>query len=351
MAQIGIISAGAWGTAVGVSLAKNGQTVELWGRSEQVCRLINAEHINPKYLPGINLPKNLKASTDLEKVCAKKDLIILAPPSLYLADIVKKMIKTAAFSNLTNESFPSIGILTKGFVTDSNGEPKLITQELETILPEFYKNHLVYISGPSHGEEVALGKITGLIAASNNPMSAIRVRELLRSKSLQVYSSLDPIGVQVCAAVKNVIAVAFGILDAITDSSEIFGDNTESLLLAAGLNEIQIIGRALGATHPETFTSIAGVGDLDVTCRSKYGRNRRFGRDIVHKNILSPFKNIEDLIKRLPEVQYLAEGVIACKYVKIIAENHGLKLPICTGLYSILNKEESPQGFVEKILV
>ena len=130
-----------------------------------------------------------------------------------------------------------------------------------------------------------------------------------------------------------------------------FGDNAESLLLAAGLNEIQTIGFAMGATHAETFTSIAGVGDLDVTCRSKYGRNRRFGQDIIKTDILSKFKNLDDLISRIGELGYLAEGAVACKFVHQIAQEHNLKLTICDGLYRILNKEIEPKALLQELMM
>ncbi len=195
-----------------------------------------------------------------------------------------------------------------------------------------------------------MGKVTGLIAACETPKTSIRFRELLNVSGLMVYSSLDVIGVQVCAAAKNVIAVAFGILDAIAENSDKFGDNAASLLLAAGLNEIQTIGFAMGATHAETFASISGVGDLDVTCRSKFGRNQRFGHDIVQKNILKDFKNLDDLIARIKEVGYLPEGAVACKYVHMLAESRNLKLPICNGLYRILDRQVEPMAFVDEII-
>ena len=165
-----------------------------------------------------------------------------------------------------------------------------------------------------------------------------------------VFSSLDVVGVQICAAAKNIIAVVFGCLDAIAEQSSLFGDNTESLLLAAGLNEIQTLGFAMGATHAETFTSIAGVGDLEVTCRSHYGRNRRFGRDIILKNILEPFADLENLIARINEIGYLPEGAVACKYVQEISRRLNIRLPICSGLYRILNKEIKPLDFLIELL-
>ena len=138
--------------------------------------------------------------------------------------------------------------------------------------------------------------------------------------------------------------------DPLTEHSDFFGDNTESLLLAAGLNEIQIIGRAMGATHPETFTSISGIGDLDVTCRSKYGRNRKFGREIITATVLDGFSGIDDLIAQIGTIGYLPEGIVACAYLSKIAVKYDLKLPLCTGLYKILNKELCPAEFIEDML-
>lgn len=243
-----------------------------------------------------------------------------------------------------------IGIITKGFIATAGGV-RLIVSTLEDYLPGFYKGNLVYISGPSHAEEVARGKLTGLISASLNPKNAVRFRALLNRHPLIVFSSLDVIGVQVAAAMKNVIAIGFGVMDSLKNvTGAQFGDNTESLLLAAGLNEIQTLAVALGATHPETFTSIAGVGDLDVTCRSPYGRNRRFGREIVEESVLDRFENIDDLIERIAEVGYLPEGVVAARSARELIARHGLKLPITNAVYSILNREADPLGALDGIL-
>lgn len=348
--KIAIIGAGAWGTAMAAALARNGHTVMLWTRSDELCICINDNNVNKKYLPEYTLPDAVTAHTSLEVVCKDAVLILLAVPSLYLKQTVAQMLPVFSALHAGAESYPIIGILTKGFIPNEQGFPQLIIDALRNMLPDDYKEQLVYIAGPSHGEEVAAGKLTGLIAASTNPLCSIRCRELMKSRSLLVYSSLDVIGVQVCAAAKNVIAIAFGMLDALTENSSLFGDNTESLLLAAGLNEIQVIGRAMGATHPETFTSISGVGDLDVTCRSKYGRNRRFGRDVIKNTILHNFQNIDDMISHIDSIGYLPEGVAACKFLNTLAQKHSLKLPICTGLYSILNQELTPVAYIETLL-
>ncbi len=343
--NVGVIGAGAWGSGLAQAIARGGHKVQMWAREQDVVDGINNEHENKRYLPGYPLSENMTASTDIKEVADGKDFLILASPSLYIAPTAAQISDVPSIKS--GETV--IGVLTKGFVSSDDG-PKLILDTLEDVLPECYKKSLVYIAGPSHAEEVAMGKLTGLIAASENPLNSIKFRELLRVPGLMVYSSLDVIGVQICAAAKNVIAVVYGSLDAVSEHSDVFGDNAESLLLAAGLNEIQQIGFAMGATHAETFTSIAGVGDLDVTCRSKYGRNRRFGQDIIKTDILDKFTDLDDLIARIGELGYLAEGAVACKFVHEIAKKHELKLTICDGLYRILNKEIKPMDFLQELL-
>ncbi len=343
--RVGILNAGAWGTAIAKILAEKGVQVEMWDFKNKVIRDINKNRTNSRYLFGVSLPENITASRKIDAVAADKDFLLVATPSIYLKNTVSKI---AGIPSIRSGK-TVIGILTKGFIPSDQG-PLLITDSLERLLPDVYKGGLVYISGPSHAEEVSRGKLTGLISASKNGKNSIRFRELLQGTSLVVFSSLDTIGVQVCAAVKNVIAIAFGMFDALKELSELFGDNTESLLIAAGLNEIQLIGQTLGSTYPETFTSIAGIGDLDVTCRSRFGRNRRFGKEIILDRIIERYRNIDHLISRISTIGYLPEGVMACKYVRQIAEKYKLKLPISDALYEILNNESEPFEAVNNML-
>lgn len=344
--NVGIIGAGAWGTGLGQALARGGHKVQLWALEPEVADTINNEHENKKFLPGYSLSENITCTNNIIEAATGKEFLIIASPSLFLERTIKQIINVP---NIADGS-TVIGVLTKGFVPSEEG-PKLILETVEAALPEVYKGKTVYIAGPSHAEEVALGKITGLIAACEYPRNSIRFRELLHVRGLMVYSSLDVIGVQICAAVKNVIAVMYGAMDAIAETSNIFGDNTESLLMAAGLNEIQTFGFAMGATHAETFTSISGVGDLDVTCKSKFGRNRRFGQDIIKTDILDNFKNLDDLIENIGKIGYLPEGAVACKYVHEISQKKHLKLPISDSLYRILNKEISPKDYLRELFI
>jgi glycerol-3-phosphate dehydrogenase (NAD(P)+) len=318
---------------MGIALAKKGTNVTLCARRQEAADEINQQHKND-LLPEVPLPSQISATISVEETVTGKDAVFLACPSHYLLAQLNDLVRVPSIM----EGETTIAILTKGFLKTSKGY-RLITETLEDYLPGFYHDKLVYVSGPAHAEEVARGKITGLIAASANPKNAITVRDLISSERMLVYASLDPIGVQVCAAAKNVVAIAFGILDALKQNVHIFGDNTESLLLAAGLNEIQTLGMALGATHAETFTSIAGVGDLDVTCRSVFGRNRRFGQDIVNLKIHERFSGLDDILARIKEIGYLPEGAAAAKAIREIAAEKGLSLPICDGVFRLLNRE------------
>ncbi len=326
-------------------LAARGLRVHLWCFEEQVATEINERHTNERYLPGVTLPPLLGASTDAAAVVDGREHLLIAIPSLYLLSGVRSILGCGSI----REGRTVVSVLTKGFIETPSGV-KLITEALEDVLPGPYRGKLVYVSGPSHAIEVSRGKITGLISASRSGRNSIRVRELLSGGNLVVFSSLDVRGVQISAAVKNVIALAFGMLDALMESSDKFGDNTESLLLAAGLNEIQVLGRALGATHPETFTSIAGVGDLDVTCRSVHGRNRRFGREIILKNVIGGCRSIDEVIAGLPSFGSIAEGVVTAKWVKSIARQRKLVLPIIDGVYRILNREAEPLAELQEML-
>ena len=342
---VGVIGGGAWGTGIAQALARGGHKVEIWALEEDVVASINNEHENKRFLPGFKLNESITCSNDIWQVAFGKEFLFVASPSIFLESTLKKI---NTVPNIVDGS-TVIAALTKGFVSSANG-PRLILETIESALPEIYKDCTVYVAGPSHAEEVAMGKITGLVAASLNPKNSIRVRELLKVPGLMVFSSFDVIGCQICAAAKNVVAAVYGAMDAIAETSDIVGDNTQSLLLASGLNEIQTLGFAMGATHAETFTSVSGVGDLDVTCKSKYGRNRRFGQDLVKTDMLSRFKDIDDLIANVGKIGYLPEGAIACKYVHEIAVKKDIKLPLCNALYKVLNKESTVDQMVKELL-
>ena len=253
---VGIIGGGAWGTGIAQALARGGHKVEIWALEEDVVSSINNEHENKRFLPGFKLEPSITCSNDIWQVAFGKEFIFVASPSIFLTQTLAKI---NTVPNIVDGS-TVIAALTKGFVPSDNG-PKLILETIESALPEVYKDCTVYVAGPSHAEEVAMG-----------------------------------------------------------------------------------------ATHAETFTSVSGVGDLDVTCKSKYGRNRRFGQDLVKTDMLSRFKDIDDLIANVGKIGYLPKGAIACKYVHEIAQKKDLKLPLCNALYKVLNKESTVEQMVKELL-
>lgn len=344
--SVGVLGGGAFGTALAKRIIENGSRAELWCHDQASMDNINKHHENKLFLPGVTLPKTLHADTDLIRVAQGKDLLLLVTPSHFLLDAARQLIAVPDVA----EGRAIIACATKGFVFDRDGDPQFIVEALENYLPGFYKGKLVYISGPSHAEELGRGKLTALVAASENLKNSIVVRNALSSQYLRIFPSLDVVGVQVSAAVKNVIAIAFGAIEAYTEGSDFLGDNAESFLLAIGLNEMMILGRAMGATHPETFTSIAGVGDLDVTCRSVHGRNRRFGRAIITENILKDFKNIQDLSHNVvAKIGYLPEGVFAAIAVHKFTQQYVLKLPLFQAVYSILDRQVDPVAAIKAL--
>ncbi len=340
--NISVLGAGAYGTAIARALAYKGHQVQLWSHNKDHIRRLSENRENVSRLPGIPLPEGIFPESSLEKVCTGKDAIIFALPSLYLMGVLRKVL---VFEDII-EARPRIAAVTKGFISGNRGI-QFVLEAMEHYLPGAYRDHLVYISGPSHAEEMGRDKLTGLISASIDPKNALWFRNLLKGPSLMMFPSLDVIGVQVSAAAKNIIAIAFGILDALKEIDPLVGDNTESLLFASGLNEIQILGTALGSTHPETFTSIAGVGDLDVTCHSNHGRNRRFGRQIVLNGIIEKYQNIDDLIEHIEDIGYLPEGVPATKYAMEMISGRALRLPVIQRVYRILNREMEPLELID----
>jgi glycerol-3-phosphate dehydrogenase (NAD(P)+) len=346
--SVAVVGAGAFGTALAMILAEKGVDVKIWAFKPQTADDITLNHKNSEFLPDVDLPHSLTASANLADVVANRDVVLLVTPSNVLVDTARKLIAIDSIA----EGKAIIACATKGLIRTPAGDGQLLLDGLENYLPGFYKGNMVYMSGPSHAEEIARHKVTSLIAASQNPMNAIIVRELFSAPTLRVFSSIDVSGVQVVAALKNVVALAFGAIEAYGElNNNNIGDNTESFLLSGGLNEMMILARAMGSTHFETVTGPAGIGDLDVTCRSKYGRNRRFGRAIVEKNILDDFADLDDLMLNVTaKTGYLPEGVFAARTAYHMAKKHNLRTPMFSAIYRVLNKEILVEDAVQELV-
>ncbi|NIZ19631.1 NAD(P)-dependent glycerol-3-phosphate dehydrogenase [Spirochaetales bacterium BR151] len=347
MRSIAVVGAGAFGTALAKVLAEKGVDVKIWAFKPETAEDINTHHRNQEFLPDAILPTSLTASSDLTEVVQDRDVVLLVTPSNVLIQTARQLLSIPCIA----EGKAIIACATKGLIRLPSGDGQLLLDGLENYLPGFYKGNMVYISGPSHAEEIAQGKVTALVAASQNPMNAIIVRELFTAPTLRVFSSIDVSGVQVVAALKNVVALAFGAIEAYAEKSNNIGDNTESFLLSAGLNEMMILARAMGSTHFETITGPAGIGDLDVTCRSKYGRNRRFGRSIYEQNLLNDFADLDDLMANVTtKVGYLPEGVFAARTAYLTAQKYNLRTPMFTAIYRVLNKELDVESAVQELI-
>ncbi|BCR21799.1 NAD(P)H-dependent glycerol-3-phosphate dehydrogenase [Borrelia sp. HM] len=345
--QISIIGSGAWGTAIAKVLADKfrDNNILLWSFEESVKNSINNEHENFKYLNGIKLSDNLVASSNLLNVVSLSDYIFIATPSLYTLDILNKL------RDMFITKQPTLAILTKGFITIEE-KPNTIMEVAESILTE-YKDKITYIAGPSHAEEVGLGIITGLVAASKSLENACKFIDLFSNTSISMFYSNDVLGVQIASALKNIFAIAFGILDEYKiKNPNLIGSNTESFLFAVSLNDMKNIACKIGVCNEETFLFLAGSGDLDVTCRSIFGRNRRFGNEIVSKNILAGFTDIDDLIRNIHKIGYLPEGILAAKEISLLFKSLGCDLNysnLANIIYKILNKELMPESIIDYI--
>ncbi|QMU99152.1 NAD(P)H-dependent glycerol-3-phosphate dehydrogenase [Borrelia sp. A-FGy1] len=342
--KISIIGAGAWGTAIAKVLAEKGEDdVLLWSFEEDIKDSINNEHENVRYLKGIKLPYNLVATSDLSYAVSLADYVFVATPSLYTLGIFKNL------NSIITDKKPGIAILTKGFITFGR-KPCPIVDVAENILSD-YKGKITYIAGPSHAEEVGLGIITGLMVASKSRYQATRFMDLFANTSISVFYSDDVLGIQIASALKNIFAIAFGILDEYKNKkSNLIGNNTESFLFSVSLNDMKNIAFKVGDCSEKTFLFLAGSGDLDVTCRSIFGRNRRFGRELVSNSILNSFEGIDDLISNIHKIGYIPEGVIAAREVFLLLENDLDSQGLAGVVYKILNKETNPESVIEYII-
>jgi glycerol-3-phosphate dehydrogenase (NAD(P)+) len=313
--KIAVLGAGSWGTAVAMALAHQGHSVLLWARS--------IEHIahgqNEKYLPGIPFPKTLDVSNDLNKALTAEYVLIAVPSHAFLAlfDKIPKLPQTG------------IAWLTKGVEPQSN---RLFSDIIEE---KYGKTPMAIISGPSFAKEVALQKPTGLIVAGNNNDFQNHWQKLLHSEYNRVYLSDDLLGVQLCGAVKNVLAIACGISDGLT-----YGANARAALITRGIAEMTQLGRKMGAKD-STFSGLAGLGDLVLTCTDNQSRNRRFGL-YLGKGM--------SLLAAEKEVKQVVEGLHNAKQVVSLAKTYQIEMPICEAVHSVLNGSHTPQEAAKALL-
>ena len=322
MNKMCVLGAGSWGTALALVLAENGNEVALWTLDENQKETINKERSNEKYLPGISIHKNIKATCDIEYAVKDSELIVLAVPSQAIRGVCKKI-----------SSFVSSKQI---LVNVAKGLEKSTGLRMsEVVLDEIEHAKFVVLSGPSHAEEVALGLPTTITVASAEVEDALKVQDIFINKNFRVYTNTDIIGVELGGTLKNIIAFGAGICDGVG-----YGDNTKSALITRGLAEIKRLGTALGA-NAETFSGLSGIGDLIVTCTSQHSRNRKAGM------LIGQGKTLEETLE---EVQMVVEGIVATEVAYNLSKKVEVEMPITEAIYSVLHKGVSPRDAVEELM-
>lgn len=311
---VGILGAGAWGTAVAHVVSQNCPSVLMWAREPEIVDEINWRHTNERFLPGAHLPESVRATPNLAELCGL-DVVINATPTQFVrTTLTNDLCRGAVVVNLA-----------KGI---ERGTHLRVSEVVEHIAPSL--RSYVVLSGPSHAEEVVRGMPTTVVCAGRDKDVVAEIQHLMMRPTFRVYASDDVVGVEIGGALKNVIAIAAGIVDGLG-----MGDNTKAALITRGLAEITRLGVALGA-DPQTFFGLAGLGDLFVTCTSRHSRNRAVGERIGRG---------ETLEQILETMSAIAEGVPTTQAALELAAAVGVELPITERVADILwNNADAEQA-------
>lgn len=321
MADISIVGAGSWGTAMAVCQANNGHKIRLWAYMEEECARLARDYENKAFLPGVKIPRSVTFTNDLA-ACKDADLIMMATPS----HTVRQTAKALAPFVRDGQKIVSIS---KGF-----DEERLL--RLSEVIGGEIPNALVAaMSGPSHAEEVGRGLPTTNVVAHADIRIAQEIQACLASDRFRLYANSDIIGVELGGALKNVIALAAGICDGLG-----FGDNTKAALMTRGMAEIVRLGVAMGA-RPETFAGLSGIGDLIVTCTSMHSRNRRAGI------LIGQGKSVQEA---QDEVKMVVEGVKTTRAAYALAQRYNVEMPIVQEAYKVLFEGMPAADCVENLM-
>ena len=323
--NISLLGDGGWGTALACLLAGNGHRVTLWGNFPEVAEETRRERENRKFLPGIRIPESVALTNDLSGAIGSAELVIFSTPVVYLRSVAER-----AAPPLKQRRSARVMSVAKGI------ERETLLRGCEVLQEVLGIEDVGMLFGPSHAEEVAQRMPTTVVAAARREEFALEIQRAFMNDRFRVYTSTDTIGVEIGAAVKNVIAIAAGICDGLG-----FGDNAKAALLTRGLAEIARFGLALGAQR-ETFAGLSGLGDLITTCVSPYGRNRRVGLEIGKGKKLDQV--LEELAPMVPE------GVYTTRSVCELADRHGVEMPIARAVHSVLFDNKSPLQATQELM-
>ncbi len=319
--KITVLGSGGWGTALSLLLLDNGNDVTLWSFLEKEAEALRATRENPM-LKGVVLPEALKITTSMD-VLADSELVVMATPSFAVRETARKA------APLLRQDAVVVSVA-KGIEKDT---ALCLTQIIEEELKG--KGRVVALSGPSHAEEVGRRVPTGCVAASRDMAAAELVQDVFMSPRFRVYTNSDVLGVELGAALKNVLALCCGVSDGMG-----LGDNTKALLMTRGMTEMARLGVALGG-RKETFAGLSGMGDLIVTCTSMHSRNRRCGI------LVGQGKSVEEAMK---EVGATVEGYYAALSAHQLAEKAGVEMPICECAYRVLYEGQSVREVVGALM-
>lgn len=320
--RIGIVGAGAWGTALAFILGNAGRESIIRALESETTEDINRNSANSVFLPGVVLPRNITATCDLGELEDCRILVFAVPTQFVRSTLesVRFDIKDKIIINLA-----------KGIEIGSKKRISEIFEEVKGVGPDAY--HVM--TGPSHAEEVARLTPTALVTASKDHANEELIRDTFSTDTFRMYSSDDVVGCEIAGAMKNVIAIAAGIIDGLGT-----GDNTKAALMTRGLAEITRLGIALGA-NPLTFSGLSGLGDLYVTCASRHSRNRYVGEQAGRG------RNISEV---LSEMKAVAEGVSTTRSAYELARDLGVDMPITEKVYKILFENERPKDAVYDLM-
>jgi len=323
--KIGVIGAGSWGTTLADLLGEKGFKVDHWVFEAEVRKQIQEHRENRVFLPGFTLSPNIFPTNDLAHVVSGKDIVLIVVPSHFMRETAKKTAGNISKNTIIVSA--SKGIENKTHLT--------MSRVLKETLPEIQEDNFAVLSGPSFAREVAAKVPTLIAVASNDKKTAGFVQNVFATPNFRVYTSSDIIGVELGGSVKNVIAIAAGIADGLG-----LGLNTRAALITRGLTEMRRLGIKLGA-NPRTFTGLAGVGDLILTCTGDLSRNHTVGKQIGEG------KKIKAI---LSEMRMVAEGVKTARSVYNLSKKLGVEMPISNEIYHILYDDFSPKEALYRLM-
>ena len=321
--KISVIGAGSWGIALAKLLYNNGNEITVWSALEDEIVMLNKEREHKDKLPGVKLPDDMIFTTELKDAMKDSKILVLAVPSPFVRNTAKNM---AQFY----ESEQIIVNVAKGI------EEATLSTMSQIIEEEIHGARVAVLSGPSHAEEVGRQIPTTIVVGAKMRKPADLVQNTLISNVFRVYTSPDVLGIEIGAALKNVVALAAGIADGLG-----YGDNTKAALITRGMAEITRLGTAMGG-HQETFYGLSGVGDLIVTCASMHSRNRRAGI------LIGKGYSMDEAMK---EVKMVVEGVYSAKAAQKLSEKYNISMPIVEQVNKILFEGKSASDAVNELMV